>query len=336
MKVKLATQVLSRSVADAIDFCRKDLKLPEFEGSEATSFFLRQFDTLFDLMNSKNVLGKGFKSPLRNSNYEAWSKAFSSGYSYIQGLRTSDGKRLIDSPRKSGFLGFLINIQSFQMIFEKLVRNGPLDYLLTFKFSQDHIELFFCSLRSRFGSNNNPSAREFQSAYKRLLLHQEIRGSNGNCIVDKDALLLPSQNVLSLNPDSDSLSTLQSKYGLKECETDHDYSILSHWPQSSEFQSAVLQYIAGFCVKSVLKQIKCPECYGAVAESCPTRHYKLVNKKDRGGLFHANSSVLKVIEITESVVKKLLFMSSGNVPFEKNLSVAVSSTVLEHVVTNHS
>ena len=81
MKVKLATQVLSRSVADALDFCRDDLKLPEFQGSEATSFFLRQFDTLFDLMNSKNVLGKGYKSPLRHSNQQAWAQAFSSASS---------------------------------------------------------------------------------------------------------------------------------------------------------------------------------------------------------------------------------------------------------------
>ena len=47
MKVNLAAQVLSRSVADAISFCREDLQLPQFKGSEATVGFLKQFDLLF-------------------------------------------------------------------------------------------------------------------------------------------------------------------------------------------------------------------------------------------------------------------------------------------------
>jgi hypothetical protein len=41
MKVSLATQTLSRSVADAIKFCRERLLLPQFQGSEATEEFIR-------------------------------------------------------------------------------------------------------------------------------------------------------------------------------------------------------------------------------------------------------------------------------------------------------
>lgn len=44
MKVKIATQTLSSSVADAIDFCRDILKLPEFCNSEATTYFIRSCD----------------------------------------------------------------------------------------------------------------------------------------------------------------------------------------------------------------------------------------------------------------------------------------------------
>jgi hypothetical protein len=42
MKVSLATQTLSRSVADAIKFCRIDLGLAQFQGSEATEEFIRK------------------------------------------------------------------------------------------------------------------------------------------------------------------------------------------------------------------------------------------------------------------------------------------------------
>jgi len=50
-KVKLATQVLSSSVAKAIDFCRDDLQLPQFAGSESTTEFLRMVDGMFDILN---------------------------------------------------------------------------------------------------------------------------------------------------------------------------------------------------------------------------------------------------------------------------------------------
>ena len=74
MKVNLAAQTLSSSVADAIDFCRDDLQLDAFKGSEATVQFIRLFDRLFDTLNSRNPLGKGYKAPLKGSNHECWSK----------------------------------------------------------------------------------------------------------------------------------------------------------------------------------------------------------------------------------------------------------------------
>ena len=46
MKVNLAAQSLSSSVADAIEYCATILKLPQFQGSEATVKFLRMFDHL--------------------------------------------------------------------------------------------------------------------------------------------------------------------------------------------------------------------------------------------------------------------------------------------------
>ena len=42
MKCSLAAQTLSSSVAAAIDFCREDLILPEFQHSEATTELIHQ------------------------------------------------------------------------------------------------------------------------------------------------------------------------------------------------------------------------------------------------------------------------------------------------------
>lgn len=58
MKVKLAVQLFSSSVADALEYCNKDLKLREFLESEATSNFCRIVDQLFDIFNTRNSLSK--------------------------------------------------------------------------------------------------------------------------------------------------------------------------------------------------------------------------------------------------------------------------------------
>ena len=68
MSVHLATQLLSRSVADGIDYCRDVLHLKEFEDSEDTTEFIRLFDGLFDILNSKSKFGKELKSPISSDN----------------------------------------------------------------------------------------------------------------------------------------------------------------------------------------------------------------------------------------------------------------------------
>ena len=67
MKVNLAAQTFSASVADAIGYCRDTLKLPQFQGSEATVKFIQTFDHLFDILNSRNPCAKGFKAALRKA-----------------------------------------------------------------------------------------------------------------------------------------------------------------------------------------------------------------------------------------------------------------------------
>lgn len=58
-----------------------------------------------------------------------------------------------------------------------------MSFLLTYKFSQDHLELFFGKIRQLGGSNNYPTARQFKSAYKKWLVKNDVQEvSGGNCI----------------------------------------------------------------------------------------------------------------------------------------------------------
>ena len=61
-------------------------------------------------------------------------------------LTTEQGeKRLCDTPRGMGIIGFLVDISSLVGLANELLlaNNFPVRYLLGYKFSQDHLKLFF-------------------------------------------------------------------------------------------------------------------------------------------------------------------------------------------------
>ena len=178
MKVNLATQALSKSVADALEYCNIHLKIKTFEGCEATVKFIRIIDQLFDVLNARNPIGRGKKVPLCSHNRNVWGPFIDEAFQYLLHLKEStlSGKYMHKSKRKTGFVGFMTGIKSIRGIFDEYVSTdgSPLKYLLTYKMSQDHLELFFGAVRAAGRCNNNPTVQHFVAAYKRLLLHSCI------------------------------------------------------------------------------------------------------------------------------------------------------------------
>ncbi|CAL4063091.1 unnamed protein product, partial [Meganyctiphanes norvegica] len=77
MKVNLAVQVFSSSVADALEFCSRHLAdYKEFKDCEATVKFIRIFDNLFDVLNSRNPFAKGNKAAMHVGNKIVWNSVF--------------------------------------------------------------------------------------------------------------------------------------------------------------------------------------------------------------------------------------------------------------------
>lgn len=54
IKVKLAAQLFSESLANSLEYCKDILKLEQIQTSEATIDFIRKFNALFDISN-KNI-----------------------------------------------------------------------------------------------------------------------------------------------------------------------------------------------------------------------------------------------------------------------------------------
>ena len=138
MIVNLVAQTFSASVADAIDYCKDKLKLPQFHGSEATVKFIQTYDHLFDILNSCNPCVKGFKAALHASNKHNWDPFLEDAYEYIVGLKNAGGELIYEMRRKTGFVGFLFAISSIKSIFHELFerKDAPITYILTYKFSK--------------------------------------------------------------------------------------------------------------------------------------------------------------------------------------------------------
>ena len=49
-----------------------------------------------------------------------------------------------------------------------------INYLLSYKMSQDHLELLFGVIRGQGGFSDNPTKRIFTSIYKKLLMSNEV------------------------------------------------------------------------------------------------------------------------------------------------------------------
>lgn len=145
-----------------------------------------------------------------------------------------------------------------------------LKYLQTYKISQDHLELFFCAIRSRGGWCPNPTAAQFVNAYKQLLIPYEIKTSTGNVQDNNVSILTTSSakrakiNIFNVDEfthaenmrttkkyrfDEDDPSSLQTELG----EFLHIFCAI---PDSNinETSKQCIGYIAGFVIRSIRKK----------------------------------------------------------------------------------
>ena len=192
MNVRLAAQTLSSSVADAIEFLDVSMKLPQFNNSQATVNFTRIIDRAFDILNSRNPMGKGYKQPLRPQSRGTWEAILKHTADYLLSMVTLTGgqKKLLSThKRKTFIIGFSATIKSIIEISDEMFKlpANPFKYILTNQFSQDHIELLFSCIRSKGGWNNNPNSLQLKYALRKMLFRNAVKASkNSNCIEFSD------------------------------------------------------------------------------------------------------------------------------------------------------
>ncbi|CAB3985600.1 Hypothetical predicted protein [Paramuricea clavata] len=155
--------------------------------------------------------------------------------------------------------------------------NPVLKYLLTYKMSQDHLELFFSAVRACGGWNNNPTTRQFVAAYKQLLMrhYYEIL----NSVQDQQEINSVSTGISDV--------AIARRYDLEvrqPAADDHNCCDVSNAMELSEYKEVAISYIAGYVVKMVEKKIHCPQCLAALTTSKENIPDIFVTWKMNGGL----------------------------------------------------
>ena len=241
--------------------------------------------------------------------------------------------------RKTGFVGLLCDISSVRHLFQTLVVGDTpaLRYLLTYKLSQDHLELFFAAVRQRGGWNNNPTSGQFVAAYKRLLVrHQTVRVERGNCdALDATTVLHCSSSKVkkSVNFDAADMSSIRTG----ELDVQGETSPVSLEGSELPFKelSAVVDnavtYIAGYVVRMACKKVLCTDCRVALeATDTPTRaQYSLLLRKNCGGLKKPSEGVVTVCNVAEKVLRSASASSPDGIPSGTAMRTIISGGVIE-------
>lgn len=212
------------------------------------------------------------------------------------------GTSILHSKRKTSFRGLIITLKSSVGIFKTWIQTNNIPYYLTYKGSQDHLELFFSAVRSHCGHNNNPTCIQFMRVFKQLLTHAQVSGSKyANCVAQDDILFL---NVTSTNihRDKDDIFTTEETdiVDLNNNNIDHDHGYYMHVffeVINKDYIEDVLGYIAGFIVRKISKNVSCNTCLMLLYSD--TTFSQLRRLKSRGGLINASADVISLCKLSE-------------------------------------
>ena len=139
MKVCLATQLFSRSVAKSLKWCHEN-NVPGFESKDVlvTSEFVSLHNDLFDVLNSRALKSLGLKAALTVDNLPNAQKTFRKFEDLYKVLEAPDGRKVIHSRRKTGPLGFISCIKTVEKLVADMKKGVlPLQHLRCYRLQQD-------------------------------------------------------------------------------------------------------------------------------------------------------------------------------------------------------
>jgi hypothetical protein len=281
MNVRLAVQMFSKSVSDALTFCAQSMQ--QFKQCTETAKFVKIINDAFDAEtcaeNNLDLLVNKVEEITR----------------YISNLKLN-GVPAVESSRKRGFLGLIISLKNSLELYTLLKEAYNLRYLLTYVLSQDHLKVFFSAIRAKRGHNNNPSAIQVQSAYRQMLVRHEINAS-GNCtnFADVHILLIGSHVKFKV---CDRPMELDDDFQIIG---DHDYLVTRY--EFNLFAINIVEYISGFVVRKMFKVVHCQLCR-SVLQAPAKRNNSIIFINDEGKLLMPSNDIVQAAKKIEALFRQ--------------------------------
>lgn len=314
MNVRIAAQTLSHEVADNLEQSSDDGEIG-FEDVSEEVMYLRTIRNLFDVMNYKeradknNAIDRNFKQPVCRSSAEELFKYFDEATSYLESLEIeveNDGivsrKPLTQTQSFMVAFGFKHNTTSIKGLYKDFVESNLLDKIITFKFSQDHLETWFSNVRRALGSNDNPSPYEFQNIFRKLLIcHQFVyNGQHSNCEIDRNfpVLTVPARHVSKMEP-----NIMEAR----EIEIEFDYHATVNQPISS-FDEHLNAYTASTVENVIIQRIKynrkkeCLNCQSVFDENIKANDDFMNRNSAKKKSYQPTQSTVNIIKVANKII----------------------------------
>ena len=186
MKVNLAAQILSHSVAAGINTLANLGFFPP--DACVTPEFVETFDQLFNCFNSgSNKSTQKYRNPFSdNSGHKAFLETC---LKFLAKIKTESGNNL------PCINGWQISIKALFNLWEDLQTCG-FKYLLTNRANQDSLECLFSIIRGRGGSRDNPDPQQFRAAFRHVVIKKLfVQSQLSNCEFDTNKILLDIASI---------------------------------------------------------------------------------------------------------------------------------------------
>lgn len=259
MKVSSATRVLSHTVAAAINTLVACGDFPP--SASGTAEFCQNMNDLFDVFNSCN-----FKGPVKLRNAITANSEhltlLSSLREWIGTWEFRDQNGQNCSRRIKCVSGLKLNIAALELLYSELIV-GSDKYLMMRKINQDGLENFFSLMRHKGGFCNNPSPRQFMSAFNNATfckLFSSTKSINSNCeVVDWSQLIsdIKAENTIKFSISLNSQINASEQPALP---------ISNVRLPKALAEANSMQYAFGFIVKKLLRVHHCETCKSVLTD----------------------------------------------------------------------
>lgn len=249
MKVSLAAQVLSHSVATAIETYVTFNALSNID--LGTAEYCHKFDEIFDCLNSSSLHGPKLlqRAMTTTSPHELTVKKFIIWLNNCRFIDKISGNNV--TGRIKCLTGWKITLKSIMEIWSDLNLNYNVQSLNTRQFNQDCLENIFSSVRSSNGCNVNPTIQQFCRVFKQISFNLLLttNESKSNCLLDEDEILLNKVTEICENEVRKDQSIITET--LNSTVTNLLPSIYSNLQEMPLVVESAFQYICGFLFKKM-------------------------------------------------------------------------------------